>query len=210
MDKVSLCRFGAPPPGQAAPSLKKIKRDRRFLPAFPPWRYGRIFERERLQGSVERLCIGADERQTDLLLTLSRIMPEPLGLLYVLHTPVHEKHEAGRYMSPLVSRKEAAAFLEAHAAFLECDGRHDFWIGHLDDNGRLAPPLVFDQHNLIYAYGPLDRYEAVLREGGFVEGAVKIPAPHNHHYHHEFNDLIDAMHTYWAWRRVPLQPSDER
>ncbi len=206
MDISSFHRFQAPPPESPPLDWETAKRNRESWPNFMPWRYGRIYQRE--HGSTDRLCIGADEHQIDLLMALSRSMPEPLRLLYVLHTQMDD-HEAGHYESPPVSWEDTDVFLKKHEPFLERDARHDLWIAHPNAGGP-TPLLVFDRHNLIYGYGPLDSFISVLQERGFTEGSVSIPMPHAHNYHQEFNDMGDELLAYWPWHRKPLRPQDEQ
>jgi hypothetical protein len=54
--------------------------------------------------------------------------------------------------------------------------------------------IVLDRHNLIYAYGPLQAFEAVLKTLGVREGeSPAAPAPHRHHYHQEWNQTEEEI-----------------
>jgi hypothetical protein len=75
--------------------------------------------------------------------------------------------------------------------------------------GVLYVQLVFDNHNMIYAYGDLDRYESELQARGFRRGSVAIPTPHSHHYHAEFDQSEDELIAYWDWKKFPLEPDDD-
>ena len=169
------------------------------------WRYGQVYQWEEL-GDVLRLRIAADERQADLLIALMEAMEEPLFVLYILHTPVAE-HAEGRYQSPAATREEVGVFLGLHEPFIERDGRHDLWIAHPYEN-RPAQQLVLENSNLLYAYGPLDRFEEILRARGFSEGEIVPPRPHTHYYHHELNGMGDEAMHYWPWIHTPLEPAD--
>jgi hypothetical protein len=112
---------------------------------------------------------------------------------------------AGRYQSPNpVTRDELRAFVERFGPFLEGDGRHHFWVASSDGEGT----LVYDRHNVIYAYGDLTAYARALERLDCREGTVQIPVPHTHHYRAEHDIDQDALLRYWAWRHSPLQDQD--
>lgn len=196
MTQTFLCKIGGP-----APSCSQTENDGEL---FPPWRYGAVYERQTPDG-CGRLCIGADENQVDLLIALMEQLREPLFVLYVLHTPV-AGYEAGRYQGPLATREEIGVFLAMHEKFLELDGRHDCWIARPFDDG--PEQLVYDSNNLIYAYGPLERFETVLQSKGYAEGTLRHPVPHSHYYHHQLNSMGDDLMAYWKWTHMPLQSGD--
>jgi len=133
-------------------------------------------------------------------------MNEPYGLLYVLHTPRGGAAEAGRYQSPEpITRDQLFLFLEQFGSLLEGDGRHHFWVSAVDRSSL----LVYDNHDVLYAYGPLDNFEAILREKGLTEvQEVSFPVPHAHHYNAGFDGMVDDLMNYWVWKRFPLQESD--
>lgn len=134
-------------------------------------------------------------------------MSEPYGLLYVLLVPRNDIHPAGRYQSPEpISREELNAFLGKFGNFLEGDGRHHFWIVSVDKSAT----LVYDGHNVFYAYGPLADFEAVLDQNNFQKtNEVLFPAPHVHHYNAEFDEQAVNLMNYWSWIKFPLQDSDD-
>jgi hypothetical protein len=57
------------------------------------------------------------------------------------------------------------------AEFLTEDGRHDLWL----HSPRTDATLVWDRHDLIYAYGPLEQFRAVPKESLLREGQVDGP-----------------------------------
>ena len=99
-------------------------------------------------------------------------------------------------------------FLTTYRAFLENDGRHHLWITTLPTNAT----LVYDQHNVVYGYGPLDTYEETLRLRGMQPGEkIRFPVPHSHNYNPEYDDDEDRVIAHWEWQRHPLVPgTDER
>lgn len=151
----------------------------------------------------ERLVIGpsADHR-----LIFFQLMPEPLGILYLLVVP-RGGSEGGRYQtaSP-VSKQQAEGFLSNFREYLENDGRHDIWVA-----SRSGPDqLVYDRHYVIYAYGRLREYENALLGGGLRKVEfVRFPSPHTHNYHAAFDqDELDLL-RHWRWKRSPLRENDE-
>lgn len=133
-------------------------------------------------------------------------MSEPLGILYVLAVP-RGGSEPGRYESTSpVSKQQAVELLEHFRDYLENDGRHHIWVASMS-SGDL---LVYDRHNVIYAYGPLPEYENVLAGSGLKKAeSVLFPSPHPHHYHAVFDQDERDLLGYWEWKRSPLRDSDE-
>jgi hypothetical protein len=153
----------------------------------------------------DRLVIAPATGQVALLLELIRGLPEPLGLLYVLTVP-RGGHLPGRYESPYpTDRAETSGFLKKYRDYLERDGRHHLWVTSLSGDGM----LVYDNHNLIYAYGPLSEFEVSLETRGLARGPVKIPAPHTHKYNEPFDVAERDVMEYWPWERYPLESDDD-
>jgi hypothetical protein len=154
----------------------------------------------------ERLVVApAPGHHVDVLLDLARRLREPFGILYVLVVPRTGEHLEGRYQSPHpTSRADTEAFVQHFRDYFEGDARHHLWLTSLPD----AATLVYDHHDVIYAYGPLDQYRAVLANRGFRESPVAIPNPHHHRYNEEFDATEGTLLAYWEWRHFPLQPSD--
>ena len=53
--------------------------------------------------------------------------------------------------------------------------------------------LVYDQHNVIFAYGPLDDFKLILESRGFHEAEFWFPAPHAHSYLPENDDEEERL-----------------
>jgi hypothetical protein len=153
----------------------------------------------------DRLCIGAAKRHSDLLLGLVEPLKSPFYLLYLLHTP-RRPHRAARYQSSALEWTEVVSSLRRFQSFLEQDARHDLWLHAVGDQAT----LVWDRHNLIYAYGPLPQFETILKQHGFVQGFISVPVPHAHHYHTIFDADEDQLLNFFDWRARPLQPEDEQ
>ena len=152
----------------------------------------------------QRLIIAPSSNHGDLLKDLLSLLPAPFGVLYVLLVSRCD-NELGRYQSALpCGRDELESFLEEFKEYFEGDGRHHIWITSIP----AAATVVYDQHNVIYAYGPLEEFERVLLRRGLEEGEVNFPAPHAHNYHPEFDVFEQKVLDYWEWRRLPLESDD--
>jgi hypothetical protein len=167
------------------------------------WSYEPSYARQ-VMGGVERLVIAPGKEPIRLVRELLPLLPEPYWLLYVLVVPRSE-NAAGRYQSAQRhSREEVLALLDRFEAYLEKDGRHNLWIA--------APPsgqLVYDRHDVIYAYGPITEIVARLKEKGFAEQEmIRVPVPHTHHYHEELDADELALLGHWEWVHSELQEND--
>lgn len=169
-----------------------------------PFHYPDLWQHEKTSGP-ERLVLAPSRGHIGLLLDLTVCLKAPFWMLYVLLDPRRD-HAAGRYETPdPLDGAELRAFLGEFKDYLETDARHHLWIGSTTGNGL----LVYDQHNLIYAYGPLEGYEEIVHRSGLREGTVTIPAPHSHHFHPAFDDDEDALLSRWNWTRSPLRDGDQ-
>lgn len=169
-----------------------------------PFEYGDTWAVEKTTGP-ERLVIAPRSGHVDVMRALIERMPEPFYILYVFLVP-RTHRPAGRYQSPdSVSREELAVFLNRFQKYFEGDGRHDIWILSAMDESL----LVYDQHNVIYAYGPLDAFKDVLRRRNFEQvPKIDFPAPHSHHYNAELDSDQNALLDYWSWKVFPLTDQD--
>ena len=169
------------------------------------FQYPQIWIREKI-ASGDRLVIAPRGNHVDLMLKLAQSWSGPYFILYVLVVPRGEGQEAGRYQSPnSVNYSELEQFFLKYKQVFETDGRHHVWIASASNEGT----LVYDQHNVIYAYGMLDKYESILTEQGFTSRQVKFPAPHTHHYHAENDIKINELLNHWEWVKSPLAENDE-
>lgn len=168
-----------------------------------PFEYGNVFTREVVRG-VERLRIALDDGHQGFIRTVASCLTGPFQLLYVLHTSRTDA-QLGRYESPELNAEAVHVFLDRFGGFLSDDGRHDLWVrSHGDD-----ATIVWDRHNLIFAYGPLDVFESALLERGVRASAPpSIPDPHVHHYHPERDGEERALLQAFDWNVKPLRESD--
>lgn len=79
------------------------------------------------------------------------------------------------------------------------------WVGSAANDGL----LVYDHHNVIFAYGPLDRFRAILNGRNFREQKFWFPVPHAHTYAPENDAEEERLMATVEWRRSPLMPGDE-
>ncbi len=169
-----------------------------------PYEYPDIWAVQKTTGP-DRLVIAPSRNHVSLLRGLSEVMNEPFWLLYVLSV-TRDESEPGRYQSPEpLGRHRLSEFLATYTSFLESDARHELWIHSVDTDDL----LVYDKHNVIYAYGQLRRFRSILEQSAMIERAeVKIPVPHVHHYNVQFDEENRSLLRYLAWKHFPLQLSD--
>ena len=168
--------------------------------------YENIWAIEATTGGSSRLVVAPTERQTQLLTSLLTVMTGPFWILYVLVVP-RGRGEQGRYQCPELQTAIAVdAFLNLFRSFIQDDGRHNVWIA--SESG--SEMLIYDRHNVIYAYGPVDAFRDVLAAEGLKEvPSVRFPSPHSHHYHQSLDSEEERLLQYWNWQRSPLKESDD-
>lgn len=169
-----------------------------------PFEYGNTFGRETCRGGVVRLRIGLDHAQDGAVRELAATLKGPFQLLYVLHT-TRTGAGLGRYESQELDAAQVHQFLRRFGPYLAQDSRHDFWLRSHDDDAT----IVLDRHNVIYAYGPLPGFEATLLEiGAASRGLPRVPDPHVHYYHQEWDDAERQVLAALPWVRKPLREAD--
>lgn len=169
------------------------------------YEYPDNFAFERTSGP-ESLVIAPSANHISILIDLLHLMSEPLGTLYVLVVP-RGGSKAGRYQTANpVSKEQAEDLLTSFKEYFENDGRHNIWVASMSGSHQ----LVYDRHNVIYAYGPLPEYENVLLGRGLRKVEfVRFPSPHTHNYHAAFDQDERNLLRHWRWKRSPLHESDE-
>lgn len=171
-----------------------------------PYHYVPSYFRETLNDGSERLVLaGPTTSHSQLLIDLAATFPDTSKILYVLVVPRNGTAEPGRYESPdFLQVEEVARFIDDFSEFFESDGRHHLWIACPDH-----ATLVFDRHNVIYAYGDLEAFEAVADAHGMRRREFSIPIPHWHKYHAEYDAIERRLLKRWDWVYSPLRPQDE-
>jgi hypothetical protein len=172
---------------------------------YVPHDYGNVYF-EQPCGNSTRLVIGPSDNHIDLIIQLAaELKGDPWFVLYVLLVPRKGNREPGRYQSaPFATHYELSSFLSAFRSFFEGDGRHHLWVGSAANDGL----LVYDQHNVIFAYGPLDRFKAILDSQGFRQADFWFPMPHVHHYNDENDPEEERLMAEMEWTYFPLQRGD--
>lgn len=173
-----------------------------------PYCHDNTWCREPTSHGGKRLRIAPARNHVDLAIALSRHLPGPFCILFVQVVP-RAQGEAGRYQSQFLEREEVERFFETFTPLLEGDGRANAWIASVDENGVPHGQIIYDRHQIIYAYGPLERYESTLEDKGLKKGAsAPLPHPHTHHYNKEFDEAVAQLLDYWEWELSPLRDQD--
>jgi hypothetical protein len=155
-------------------------------------------------GRFRRIAIGASKAEIPLMLSLCRDLDGPFMVMYVLVASRLGNEEARYESDEVFTHRELETFLLRFRDFFEQDGRHHVWIISKGGDGQ----LIFDNHNVIYAYGRVERFERRLVASGFEVGEVEIPFPHEHNYHAEFDTAEEELLNFWPWTKFPLQSVD--
>ena len=167
--------------------------------------YGKVYAIQEIKGDDRRLCIAVSYDGSQVLRTLSRSLKEPFFLLYVL-VIFRGGGKVGRYQSGELSQSLLDAMFGRYGEFWDSDGRHSVWLRSEADDAT----LVYERHNLIYAYGPLERFEIVLESLGYTRASkLSLSFEHEHHYYPEFDPLEQELTAKLADQRSDLQPGDE-
>ena len=161
----------------------------------------------RKAGPLLQLWITTDTNPIALIKDLLSLGEGPYGLLYILNIP-RATNRAGRYQSPPLDRSRLFQWLDQFTAYLSGDGRHNLWIYDLSASSR-HPRLVYNNHEIIIAYGAIEQIETHLRLRHFSEAEIQIPAPHSHAFNVQFDDDEAAILKSSNWKHFPLQPADE-
>jgi hypothetical protein len=149
----------------------------------------------------ERLVVGPRQGHLDLFLSLCGCLQPPYAVLYVLSAP--RASEPGRYqLESWLDLPQLREFVAPYREFFQGDARHHLWIFSHDSSAT----IVYDKHDLIYAYGPLDQFIEVLRQHGLDEGEFELPYPHYHNYFPEFDEQERALIQENRWKRTPIVP----
>ena len=167
-------------------------------------RHAGLWAREQTTGPG-RLVLAPAGDFVDLLGKLVESMGGPFGLLHVLLVSRCGR-ESGRYQSSVpMPLAELRGFLESFAGYLEHDGRHHTWFFGLGDGQQ----VIYDNHNVVYCYGDLDRFQAIAAAAGLRPGTAQIPAPHVHMYNPTYDADEDRIFSELEWKHFPLRPEDD-
>lgn len=119
----------------------------------------------------ERTMIGASSNHLEMLLEMAAAIPSAsFSLMYVLLRPGDPRD--GRYKSPdFSSLSEVRTLFERFAGYFTGDGNHQLWLLSAVEGAF----LIYDQHDVITAYGECDDYESLLTARGFRSGKFYLP-----------------------------------
>lgn len=169
-----------------------------------PFSHPAFYEVSTVPNGIRRVVAGAAGGDPTIFQKLTTCLTPPYFILYVLHTPRGEG-EPGRYKSPALSNEEFIGFMRKYADFFQGDSRFDIWAHSQSSDGT----VVWDRHNLIFAYGPITIYEQALEKLGYSQGKLSLEFPHVHFYRTEFDDFAKSLLNYFKWEYTPLQPEDK-
>ncbi len=176
----------------------------RFGDTYKAYVHPNVWELQSTTGP-DRLVLAPASGFLSLMSRLADAMPEPYYVLHVLLVS-RRGNERGRYQSATPwSRAQLRSFLHEFGPYLENDGRHHTWIMSEADDSQ----IVYDNHNLLYCYGPLAEFIAIAEASGLKEGRTGIPAPHQHRYNVEFDDSEERLLRELAWKHFPLMDDDD-
>lgn len=152
-----------------------------------------------------RIIAGVPAGDPAVVAHMAECLKGPFYLLYVLHTPRGEG-SAGRYQSSLLSLADIKQFLVRFNSFLSSDARYDLWLHSPGEDAT----IVWDRHNRLFAYGPLESFSTKLASLGYSLGQIDVPSPHQHHYRAEFDEDARALLMALDWTFSSLRPEDEQ
>lgn len=167
-------------------------------------RYGNHFVVESGNG-WSRLRIGPDRDHIRLIDRLSEKWSTPEYYLLYVSLVSHTGKKPGRYQSPILPKDDLDVFLYSNKDFLEKYGGQHLWVG----NPKGSDLLIYDQHNIIFAYGDIAGYREVLAAENFREGTFSIPCPHSHSFDSSLTQFEDDLFSYFDWGYSELQDGDD-
>jgi hypothetical protein len=168
---------------------------------YTAFRHPEIWARQATTGP-DRLCIGGGEDPVKLLVALAQALAEPLFVLAVIS--VSMAGNAAKYESEAMTHGDVALFFDEFGKLFSEHGRAEAWVGSTQDEGL----IVLDEHDLLYAYGPFDEFERILRDRGFTAGLPELPVPHWHAFNAELAEEV-RLREWSGWRRVLPLEDDE-
>ncbi len=167
--------------------------------------YGKVYAIEKTTDGTKRLRIAVSYDGSRILRTLSQSLKEPFFLLYVL-VVFRGGGKQGGYQSEELSQDALDALFARYSEFWDSDGRHSVWLRSEADRAT----LVYDRHNLIYAYGPLEQFEMILEALEYARTPeVSLSFEHQHCYYAEFDAFDQELTTKFAGARSELHSRDE-
>jgi hypothetical protein len=168
----------------------------------PIW-HRNTFRREQTTGP-ERLVLAPAPSAVPVVRAMAAALDEPVYLLFVLRVS-RRGREPGRYQSDLLTHEQLGEFLDEFGEFFDRDPRQHLWIGRPDSSAL----IVWDEHQIVYGYGPLAAFEEIASVCGLEPGDIEVQVPHAHYYHPHFDDTEDEILDRFTWQYFPLQEVDD-
>lgn len=165
----------------------------------------KLFDRHKISSGTERICAGVPSRDYSVFPRLVNCLKAPFFLLYVLHTSRGEG-EIGRYQSPELSADQLEQFLAKYKSLLAQDSRFDIWVYSPQEEAT----IVWDRHNMLFAYGVVDVVERELIKMEFERGSISMDFDHIHCYRSACDNMARQLLGEFQWRFSPLRPQDEQ
>lgn len=143
---------------------------------------------------ADRLIIGTSCSRVDLMLELAKPLSESFVFCYEVRSE-RGGFELGAYQSDALSFAELSNILCEFKGLIERDARHHTYIFPQG----VSALIVYDEHDLLYAYGDLDSYRNFLIGKGFVEDFFELPFPHIHAYMDEMDEQETQLMKSHCW-----------
>ncbi|OKP94388.1 hypothetical protein [Paenibacillus sp. P46E] len=180
-------------------------KDSQYLDEFNKFSDKLIYTQQNFE-KFSRLVIWPNNRAIEVLKHLLKSTKERFGILYVLRASRCNNDEA-RYKMENLDLNQVTDFLNEFCTFIEYDSRHRIVIRSLDEKRTY---FVYDEENLLVAYGDVEQYKNILHLLGFEEYFEKIvyPDPHMHSYHKELDKYEDKVLSYFPWIKSELMEVD--
>ena len=158
-----------------------------------PHEWGGVFVRVTMNDGNERLHIGVSAAAGRAHETARRRTRTALHHPLRPHRAEGRRAERGTVRAPVAYRGGGAVcILRPLWSRVRAGWPHAVWV--LSPSGQ----LVFTPHDIVYAYGPVEAFRAVLLRRDFVEKPVDIPAPHSHYYHKQFDPVVHDLLAHYT------------
>lgn len=168
--------------------------------------HGNCFKKVAVETDYPRVYFATDDGYISLIRQCLEFMPAPFHVMYVLIRNISGNENIGRYYTETqMSRKELNSFLDQFGEFFEGDGRHNIWF--ISNEPKTF--IVYDHHNVMFAYGEQEQFLRLLRSKNYIEKEPDIPNPHYHAYNYDYGiDETDVLNSR-EWIRYDLEPDDD-
>lgn len=153
---------------------------------------------------TDRLIIGTCDSRTELILDLV----EPLAEKFVLGYEVRIERgisPLGTYRSDPLTFGDLKSVAAEFRKLFEQDARHHTFVFPQET----VAMVVYDEHDLVFAYGDLADYRKRLLEKGFEESYFELPFPHIHSYLDEMDEVESRLLNSRKWTFTAMEGSHD-